>query len=238
MTKIIIAIDGFSSCGKSTMAKDLAREIGYIYVDTGAMYRAVTLYALRHGMFNEEDSEKGSSSSIKADELEKAMPDIHITFKLNPSTGRPDTYLNGDNVENDIRGMEVSSHVSPVAALPFVRKAMVAQQQAMGREKGIVMDGRDIGTTVFPNAELKIFVTASAEVRAQRRYDELKGKGQEANFDDILKNVQERDYIDTHREVSPLRKAADAIELDNSNMTIPEQKAWLLEQFHKATFAK
>lgn len=238
MTKIIIAIDGFSSCGKSTMAKDLAREIGYIYVDTGAMYRAVTLYALRHGMFNEEDSEKGNSSSIKADELEKAMPDIHITFKLNPSTGRPDTYLNGDNVENDIRGMEVSSHVSPVAALPFVRKAMVAQQQAMGREKGIVMDGRDIGTTVFPNAELKIFVTASAEVRAQRRYDELKGKGQEANFDDILKNVQERDYIDTHREVSPLRKAADAIELDNSNMTIPEQKAWLLEQFHKATFAK
>lgn len=238
MTKIIIAIDGFSSCGKSTMAKDLAREIGYIYVDTGAMYRAVTLYALRNGMFNEEDSEKGSSSSIKADELEKAMPDIHITFKLNPSTGRPDTYLNGDNVENDIRGMEVSSHVSPVAALPFVRKAMVAQQQAMGREKGIVMDGRDIGTTVFPNAELKIFVTASAEVRAQRRYDELKGKGQEANFDDILKNVQERDYIDTHREVSPLRKAADAIELDNSNMTIPEQKAWLLEQFHKATFAK
>lgn len=238
MTKIIIAIDGFSSCGKSTMAKDLAREIGYIYVDTGAMYRAVTLYALRNGMFNEEDSEKGSSSSIKAEELEKAMPDIHITFKLNPSTGRPDTYLNGDNVENDIRGMEVSSHVSPVAALPFVRKAMVAQQQAMGREKGIVMDGRDIGTTVFPNAELKIFVTASAEVRAQRRYDELKGKGQEANFDDILKNVQERDYIDTHREVSPLRKAADAIELDNSNMTIPEQKAWLLEQFHKATSAK
>lgn len=238
MTKIIIAIDGFSSCGKSTMAKDLAREIGYIYVDTGAMYRAVTLYALRHGMFNEEDSEKGSSSSIKADELEKAMPDIHITFKLNPSTGRPDTYLNGDNVENDIRGMEVSSHVSPVAALPFVRKAMVAQQQAMGREKGIVMDGRDIGTTVFPNAELKIFVTASAEVRAQRRYDELKGKGQQANFDDILKNVQERDYIDTHREVSPLRKAADAIELDNSNMTIPEQKAWLLEQFHKAISAK
>ena len=220
MTKIIIAIDGFSSCGKSTMAKDLAREIGYIYVDTGAMYRAVTLYALRNGMFNEEDSEKGSSSSIKADELEKAMPDIHITFKLNPSTGRPDTYLNGDN------------------ALPFVRKAMVAQQQAMGREKGIVMDGRDIGTTVFPNAELKIFVTASAEVRAQRRYDELKGKGQEANFDDILKNVQERDYIDTHREVSPLRKAADAIELDNSNMTIPEQNAWLLEQFHKATSAK
>lgn len=226
MKKIIIAIDGFSSCGKSTMAKDLAREIGYIYVDTGAMYRAVTLYALRNNMFN-------ADGSVKTDELKKAMPDIHVSFKLNNETGRPDTYLNGERVEDVIRGMEVSSHVSPIAAIPFVRKAMVAQQQAMGKEKGIVMDGRDIGTTVFPDAELKIFVTASPEVRAQRRFDELKGKGQEANFDDILKNVQERDYVDTHREVSPLRKADDAIELDNSHLTVAQQKAWLLEQFHK-----
>lgn len=227
MTKIIIAIDGYSSCGKSTMAKDLAREIGYIYVDTGAMYRAVTLYALRHKMFNDD-------GSVKDKELEKEMPNINISFKLNKETGRPDTYLNGENVEGEIRGMEVSSHVSPIAAIPFVRKAMVAQQQAMGKEKGIVMDGRDIGTTVFPNAELKIFVTASPEVRAQRRYKELLGKGQKADYDEILKNVQERDYIDTHREVSPLRKADDAIELDNSNITIAEQKAWLLEKFKKA----
>lgn len=224
---IIIAIDGYSSCGKSTMAKDLAREIGYIYVDTGAMYRAVTLYALRHNLFN-------GDGSVKSDELEKQMPDIHVSFKLNKETGRPDTYLNGERVEDEIRGMEVSSHVSPIAAIPFVRTAMVAQQQEMGKDKGIVMDGRDIGTTVFPEAELKIFVTASPEVRAQRRYKELLGKGQEANYDDILKNVQERDYIDTHREVSPLRKADDAIELDNSNISIPEQKAWLLDQFHKA----
>lgn len=222
--KIIIAIDGYSSCGKSTMAKDLAHEIGYIYVDTGAMYRTVTLYALRHGLFN-------ADGSVKAAELEDAMKAISVTFQLNKETGRPDAYLNGENVEGEIRGMEVSSHVSNIAAVPFVRTAMVAQQQAMGTQKGIVMDGRDIGTTVFPNAELKVFVTASPEVRAQRRYDELKGKGQAADFDDILKNVQERDYIDTHREVSPLRKADDAIVLDNSNMTIAEQKAWLLAQY-------
>lgn len=224
---IIIAIDGFSSCGKSTMAKDLAREIGYVYVDTGAMYRTVTLYALRHGLFNED-------GSVKTDELEKDMKDVHVTLKFNEKTGRPDAYLNGENVEGEIRGMEVSSHVSKIAAIPFVRSAMVAQQQEMGKQKGIVMDGRDIGTTVFPNAELKIFVTASPEVRAERRYKELKGKGQEADFDEILKNVKERDYIDSHREVSPLRKADDAIELDNSNITIAEQKEWLLDQFHKA----
>ncbi len=224
MKKIVIAIDGFSSCGKSTMAKDLAKEIGYIYVDTGAMYRSVTLYALRHGMFHEDNS-------IDTEALEKAMPEIKISFKLNVETGRPDTYLNGELVEKDIRSMEVSSHVSPIAAIGFVRKALVKQQQAMGKEKGIVMDGRDIGTTVFPNAELKIFVTASAEVRAQRRYDELKAKGMPADFQDILKNVEERDYIDSHREVSPLKKADDAIELDNSNMTIPEQKLWLRKIF-------
>ena len=228
MKKIVIAIDGFSSCGKSTMAKDLARRIGYVYVDTGAMYRSVTLFALNHHLFNED-------GSVKADQLEKLMPEVNISFKLNTETGRPDTYLNGVCVENDIRGMEVSSHVSPIAAIPFVREALVAQQQRMGGDKGIVMDGRDIGTTVFPEAEMKIFVTASAEVRAQRRYDELKAKGAEANYDDILKNVQERDYIDTHREVSPLRKADDALELDNSHMTIEEQNAWLMQRFEQAT---
>lgn len=227
MKKITIAIDGFSSCGKSTMAKDLAREIGYIYVDTGAMYRSVTLFAMRNGMFN-------ADGSIKTEELKQRMGKINISFRLNSETGRPDTYLNGELVEKEIRTMEVSSHVSPIAALPFVREALVAQQQAMGKEKGIIMDGRDIGTVVFPDAELKIFVTASAEVRAQRRYDELKAKGMPANFDDILKNVKERDYIDSHREVSPLRKADDAIELDNSNMTIAEQKAWLMQKFNEA----
>ncbi|WP_418552070.1 (d)CMP kinase [Prevotella sp.] len=227
MKKITIAIDGFSSCGKSTMAKDLAREIGYIYVDTGAMYRSVTLFAMRNRMFN-------ADGSIKTEELKQRMGEINISFRLNSETGRPDTYLNGELVEKEIRTMEVSSHVSPIAALPFVREALVAQQQAMGKEKGIIMDGRDIGTVVFPDAELKIFVTASAEVRAQRRYDELKAKGMPADFDDILKNVKERDYIDSHREVSPLRKADDAIELDNSNMTIAEQKAWLMQKFNEA----
>lgn len=209
------------------MAKDLARRIGYVYVDTGAMYRAVTLFALRHNLFN-------ADGSVKTDELKVLMPEVKISFKFNAETGRPDTYLNGELVEKEIRGMEVSSHVSPIAAVPFVREALVAQQQAMGKDKGIVMDGRDIGTTVFPDAELKIFVTASPEVRAQRRYDELKSKGQEANFDDILKNVEQRDYIDTHRETSPLRKADDAITLDNSHLTIEEQNKWLMEKYNKA----
>lgn len=226
MKKITIAIDGFSSCGKSTMAKDLAREVGYIYVDTGAMYRSVTLYALRNGFFADDNS-------IDTEGLEKEMENIKISFQLNPETGKPDTYLNGECVEKEIRSMEVSSRVSPIATLPFVRTALVAQQQRMGQDKGIVMDGRDIGTTVFPDAELKIYVTASAEVRAQRRYDELAAKGMPADFEDILKNVKERDYIDSHREVSPLRKADDALELDNSNMTIAEQKQWLMEQFKR-----
>ena len=226
MKKITIAIDGHSSCGKSTMAKDLAREVGYVYVDTGAMYRSVTLYALQHNLFNED-------GSVKTTELEQEMPNIQISFKFNPATGRPDTYLNNVRVEDEIRSLEVSSHVSPIAAVGFVRTAMVAQQQQMGKNKGVVMDGRDIGTTVFPDAELKIFVTASAEVRAQRRYDELKAKGMPADYDDILKNVQERDYIDSHREESPLRQADDALLLDNSAMTIPEQKAWLLARFHE-----
>ena len=222
MKKITIAIDGFSSCGKSTMAKDLAKKLGYVYVDTGAMYRAVTLYAMRNGLFN-------ADGSVKTADLERQMNKINITFKLNKTAERPDTYLNDELVENDIRTLEVSNHVSQIAAVPFVREAMVAQQQRMGKDKGVVMDGRDIGTTVFPEAELKVFVTASAEVRAQRRYDELKEKGMPADFNDILKNVQERDYIDSHREVSPLRKAPDAIELDNSHMTITEQSAWLME---------
>lgn len=223
MKKITIAIDGFSSCGKSTMAKDLAKKLGYVYVDTGAMYRAVTLYAMRNGLFN-------ADGSVKTADLERQMNKINITFKLNKTAERPDTYLNNELVENDIRTLEVSNHVSQIAAVPFIREAMVAQQQRMGKDKGVVMDGRDIGTTVFPEAKLKVFVTASAEVRAQRRYDELKEKGMPADFNDILKNVQERDYIDSHREVSPLRKAPDAIELDNSHMTITEQSAWLMEQ--------
>ena len=222
MNKITIAIDGHSSCGKSTMAKDLAREIGYIYIDSGAMYRAVTYYCLQHNLFTED--------SVKMEELQASMPDIHITFRLN-AEGRPETYLNGECIEKEIRGMAVSSRVSLIATIGFVREAMVALQQEMGKEKGIVMDGRDIGTTVFPDAELKIFVTASAEVRAQRRYDELKAKGEEASYESILENVKERDRIDSGRAISPLRKADDAIELDNSHMTIPEQKAWLMEKF-------
>lgn len=227
MRKITIAIDGYSSCGKSTMAKELAKKVGYIYVDTGAMYRSVTLYALRHHLFNED-------GSINTGALEKEMPHIHISFKLNQATGSPDCYLNGELVEKEIRSLEVSQHVSPIAAIAFVRKALVEQQQKMGEEKGIVMDGRDIGTTVFPHAELKIFVTASSKVRAQRRFDELKKKGMPADFDAILKNVEERDYIDTHREVSPLKKAEDAIILDNSQMTICEQNEWLMEQFRNS----
>jgi cytidylate kinase len=230
MKKITIAIDGHSSCGKSTMAKDLARRVGYIYVDTGAMYRSVTLYALRHGLFRED-------GSIMTDELEQQLSQVHISFKVNQETGRPDTYLNGELVEQEIRSLEVSNHVSPIAALGFVREAMVAQQQQMGRGGGVVMDGRDIGTVVFPDAELKIFVTASAEVRAQRRYDELVQKGMPADYADILKNVQERDYIDSHREVSPLRQADDALLLDNSHMSIPEQNEWLLERFREAVEA-
>lgn len=225
MKKITIAIDGYSSCGKSTMAKSLAKNLGYIYVDSGAMYRAVTLFALREGLFTED--------GIAEEKLEALLPNINISFVNDEATGKPQTYLNGECVENEIRNMEVSSHVSPIAALGFVREAMVKLQQLMGEKKGIVMDGRDIGTTVFPNAELKIFVTASAEVRAQRRFDELKAKGEVANYEDILKNVVERDYIDMHREVSPLKQADDAILLDNSNMTIEEQQEWLQNEFKR-----
>ena len=223
MKKITIAIDGHSSCGKSTMAKELARQLGYVYVDTGAMYRTVTLFAMRHNLFL-------ADGEVDTDALRKCMPEIEVRFRFNEETGRPDAYLNGECVEKVIRSIEVSNHVSKVAAIPFVREAMVDQQRRMGAEKGIVMDGRDIGTTVFPDAELKIFVTASSKVRAQRRYDELKEKGMPADFDEILKNVEERDYIDSHREVSPLRQAPDALLLDNSEMTIPEQNAWLMDK--------
>jgi len=226
--KIIIAIDGHSSCGKSTMAKDLAREIGYIYIDSGAMYRCCTLYCIQQGLINPD-------GTIQEEALQARMPDIQVTFRINPTTGRPDTYLNGKCVEREIRTMEVSNHVSPIAALPFVRAAMTAQQQAMGLEGGIVMDGRDIGTAVFPNAEMKIFVTASDEIRAQRRYDELIAKGETADFDDVLRNLRERDHIDSTRDIAPLRQAKDALVLDNSHLTISEQKQWLLNKFQELT---
>lgn len=225
---IIIAIDGHSSCGKSTMAKDLARAIGYIYVDTGAMYRAVTLYSIRRGLWKD--------GVLDTETLRDEMSDVRITFRLNAETGLPEIYLNGENVEQDIRSMEVSAKVSPIATLDFVREAMVREQQAMGKSKGIVMDGRDIGTTVFPEAEMKIFVTALPHVRAQRRLDELRAKGDATTtFDDVLANIEERDRIDSTRAVSPLRQAEDALVLDNSHMTIPQQKAWLLERFQEVT---
>ena len=209
------------------MAKALAQQVGYIYVDSGAMYRAVTLFALREQLFN-------ADGSVQAETLQARMSDVKVHFKLDPDTHLPVTYLNEERVEDEIRTLEVSQHVSPIAALPFVREAMTAAQQAMGEEKGIVMDGRDIGTAVFPHAELKIFVTASAEVRAQRRFDELQAKGLPASYEDILKNVQERDYIDSHRGVSPLRQAEDALVLDNSHLTREEQNQWLLQQFDTA----
>ncbi len=225
MEKIVVAIDGLSSCGKSTMAKDLACSIGYAYIDTGAMYRAVTLYALQHAFFKE--------SQIDILSLEKAMDDIKISFRVDPETGRTETYLNDRNVERQIRGMEVANRVSYIAALPFVRFALVEQQRRMGGEKGVVMDGRDIGTVVFPDAELKIFVTASPEIRAVRRLEELKAKGENVSYEEILENVKSRDQQDMSRLVGPLRKADDAIELDNTNMTIPEQKVWLLAQYNR-----
>ena len=228
MKKIIVAIDGLSSCGKSTMARELAQEVGYTYIDTGAMYRAVTLYALRHGLL-------ASDGQIDTAALEKQMDDIRITFRVNPATGRSETYLNGEQVEAAIRGMEVSAQVSRIASLPFVRRALVAQQQAMGRQKGLVMDGRDIGTVVFPKAELKIFVTATDEVRAQRRVDELRAKGTDVSMEEVLRNVRERDRLDMERAESPLHRADDAIELDNTHLTIQEQRALLLRLFHQAT---
>ena len=223
--RIIIAVDGFSSCGKSTMAKALARNIGYIYIDSGAMYRAVTLYCLDHGLID--------GDTVDTDTLRSLMDDIQIDFRPDSETGMTHTFLNGIDVEREIRSMRVSDKVSPVSVIPFVRTAMVAAQQKMGERKGIVMDGRDIGTTVFPHAELKIFVTASAETRAQRRVDELRAKGVDVDFDEVVANINNRDHIDQTRKESPLRKADDAIELDNSHMTIAEQDAWLMTRYRE-----
>lgn len=225
MKKIVVAIDGFSSCGKSTLAKALAKEVGYAYVDTGAMYRSVALYCLRNGLI-----EEGKVDEAK---LAEAMPSIQISFQYNSETQRNETYLNGENVEEEIRSLAVSNVVSIVSAIGFVRRAMVAQQQSFSKEKGVVMDGRDIGTVVFPDAELKVFVTARAEVRAQRRFLELSAKGDSATFEEVLENVKQRDYMDQNREESPLRQAEDAILLDNSEMTIPQQNEWLLARFNE-----
>lgn len=225
--KIIIAVDGFSSSGKSTMAKRLAKKIGYAYIDTGAMYRAVTLYGLDNGLISDSDIDK--------DALIAHLPQIKITFGVNKLTNASETYLNGKNVEQEIRQMRVSSRVSTVATIAEVRRALVAQQQAMGAQKGIVMDGRDIGTVVFPQAELKIFVDAKAETRAQRRYNELIAKGNTTvTYQEVLQNVQERDRLDLTRAESPLRKADDALVLDNSLMTLEQQDQWILNAFQQA----
>lgn len=225
--KIIIAVDGFSSSGKSTMARRLAAAVGYRYIDSGAMYRAVTLYALDHGMIDAEGNP--DKAAIIA-----ALPKIHIDFAVQPG-GSQHTMLNGADVESEIRRLRVSNAVSPVAAIPEVRHALVAMQKQMGESRGIVMDGRDIGTVVFPDAELKIFVDASAETRARRRFKELVEGGSQVSYEDVLANVVHRDHIDTTRAESPLRRADDAIALDNSDMTIDEQDAWLLDKFNKAT---
>ncbi len=226
MKRIIVAIDGYSSCGKSTMAKELARRVGYVYVDTGAMYRAVSLYALRHGIITDSD--------IDEKRLQEALGDIDINFRTN-AAGKQETYLNGENVEQAIRTLEVANGASRVSTIGFVRRELVRQQQRMGAQKGIVMDGRDIGTVVFPEAELKLFLTASPEVRAQRRYDEMRAKGEAADYAQVLANVKERDYRDTHRAESPLRQAADAVLIDNSHMTPAEQNALLQRLFDERT---
>lgn len=223
--KIVIAIDGFSSCGKSTMAKELAAGIGYIYVDSGAMYRAVTLYCMQQGLLD--------GDIVDEQALSARMKDIDITFVRDANSGQLQTWLNGSDVEADIRNMAVSSKVSVVSSLPFVRQAMVACQRKIGEKKGIVMDGRDIGTTVFPNAELKIFVTASPETRAKRRVNEMLAKGQKVSFEEVLENVKKRDRMDQERAESPLRMAEDAILLDNSDMTIEQQNRWLMEQYER-----
>lgn len=220
--KIIIAIDGYSSCGKSTFAKAIAARLGYIFIDTGAMYRAVTLYALEHGAIR--------SGIVDEEEVVRLLKEIQITFRFNPERGASDIYVNGDRVEGKIRTIEVSNCVSAVSAIAEVREMLVKMQQEMGQRKGVVMDGRDIGTVVFPDAELKIFMTADPKVRAQRRYDELTAKGDQVSLEEIEQNVRDRDYQDMHRAISPLRKADDAIELDNSHMTVEEQMEWVMEQ--------
>lgn len=227
--KIIIAIDGYSSSGKSTMARRLAKTIGYRYIDSGAMYRAVTLYAMRHGFISPD-------GTVCTDRLVEALPDIHIDFQVD-GDGQL-TLLNGSVVESEIRSLEVSSHVSPIAAVPEVRHALVRMQREMGRPKGIVMDGRDIGTVVFPDAEMKVFCNATPERRAERRFRELTEKGAAVTYEEVLANVTERDRIDMTRKESPLRQAEDAVMLDNSAMTIDEQNAWLLDLYNKITGAR
>lgn len=222
LPKIIIAIDGHSSCGKSTIAKAIAAKFGYVFIDSGAMYRAVTLFALRNNLVTD--------GIVNEQKLISLLPGIKIEFRYNPEKQKSDTFLNNENVEEEIRQLPVSQNVSPVATIPEVRAEMVRQQQAMGRNKGIVMDGRDIGTVVFPGAELKLFVTASPEIRAQRRFDELTAKGETVSYDEILQNVQERDFIDSTREIGPLKKADDAVILDNSYMTREEQMQWVVEK--------
>jgi CMP/dCMP kinase len=219
---MIIAIDGHSSCGKSTIAKSIAKHLGYVYVDTGAMYRAITLYCLQNNLISEHKIDEHS--------LQKHISNISIDFKINPHTQLQETWLQGTSVEQTIRGLEVSQHVSAVSKLPFVREKLVAMQRAYGAQGNIVMDGRDIGTVVFPHAHIKFFITASAHIRAQRRYDELTAKGESVNFEEILTNIESRDYEDSHRAISPLKQAADAIVLDNSNMTREEQLTWILKK--------
>ncbi|MDR2286164.1 MAG: (d)CMP kinase [Prevotellaceae bacterium] len=219
---IIIAIDGYSSTGKSTVAKAIAQRLNYIYVDTGAMYRAVTLFCVRNGLID--------SSGKISDRLKSMLKDINIEFRKSAGSETADTYLNNENVEKEIRSIETANHVSAVSAVPEVRELLVRQQQLMGQAKGIVMDGRDIGTVVFPDAELKVFMTASPEIRTLRRFSELKAKGENVTVDEVRKNIEGRDFKDTHREVSPLKQAADAVVLDNSNMTPKEQLEWLYEK--------
>lgn len=224
MKKIVIAIDGYSSSGKSTMARELARRIGYVYVDSGAMYRAVTLFALRNGMIKD--------GKIDRNALIHNLDKIHISFAPAVHDDVQRTLLNGEDVEKEIRDMQVSSMVSPIAEIPEVRSCLVALQQQFGTEKGIVMDGRDIGTTVFPDAEMKVFVDASPEERARRRLKEMEEKGEKVTYEEVLENIMERDRIDTTREVSPLRKAADAHVLDNDKMTKTEQMDWLINLYN------
>ncbi|MEG1621946.1 MAG: (d)CMP kinase [Alistipes sp.] len=225
--KIIIAIDGFSSCGKSTFAKSIAAKLGYIFIDTGAMYRAVTLYALEHGAIH--------SGIVEEEQIKALLAEISIAFRFNPERGASDIYVNGDRVEGKIRTIEVSNCVSAVSAIAEVRHKLVAMQQEMGRQKGIVMDGRDIGTVVFPHAEMKIFMTADPKVRAQRRYDELLAKGDAVSLEEVEHNIRSRDKADMSRTVSPLSQAADALVLDNTTLTVNEQMEWFLQQFHQIT---
>ena len=227
--KAIIAIDGHSSCGKSTVAKDLAKELGYVYIDTGAMYRTVTLFAMRHQLIKDGKIDEAA--------LENNLTEIHISFKYQPEEKKNETFLNGESVEEEIRGLEVSNNVSAISAIGFVRRRLVELQQEMGNEGGIVMDGRDIGTVVFPDADLKLFMTASAEIRAQRRYDELTAKGDQVDFNAILENVKQRDHLDSTRDESPLKQADDAVVLDNSHLNKEQQLEWIIDVLKERNLA-